>query len=73
MMGKKQSKHEEEVIINNNNGISSNVSVFRGRVLGDFELILLVLTIVVLGYFLIKKFREHFMKMVRRQVVAQAV
>lgn len=70
-MGKKQSKHEEEVIINNNT--TSNVGVLQGRVLGDFELILVVLAILVLGYFIVRKIREYLTKTVRRQVVAQSV
>lgn len=72
-MGKKQSKHEEEVIINNNNGISSNVGFLQGRALGDFELILLVLAILVLGYLIMRKVKEYLMKTIRRQVVVQNV
>lgn len=72
-MGKANSKLKEEVIINNNAGTSGIVGSLRGRVLSDFEIIVVVILILLAGFIIARKIREYLSKTIRRQVIVQNV
>lgn len=74
-MGKSGSKLKEELIINNNGGTStSNIAnTMQNRLLGDIELILIVLGILAGGFIIIKKLKEYLNKTVKRQIAVERV